>query len=288
MYQSHQPTVGVVLSRLRQEEKLLLAALEDRGCPVQRIDDRDLIMRLEQGEEPRGADIFLLRSISQFRTLYTAALLNDMGLVTVNSHTVLSLCNDKVLTASRLRGQGVPIPRTRVAFTPDSALAAVEELGYPVVLKPPTGSWGRLVARLNDRHAAEAVLEDRSVLGSAQHSVFYLQEYIDKPDRDIRAVFLGDRCVAAMYRYSQHWITNAARGGQGVPCPLSAELVDLVEATARAAGGGVLAVDLLEAPGGLLVNEINPTLEFKALSEASGVDMAGLLVDYLLEVARAA
>ncbi|HNX97246.1 MAG TPA: RimK family alpha-L-glutamate ligase, partial [Candidatus Aminicenantes bacterium] len=177
-------------------------------------------------------------------------------------------------------------PAVRVAFTEESALRAIEEMGYPVVLKPAVGSWGRLLAKVNDRDAAEALLEHKTTLGSYHHSVFYVQEYVAKPGRDIRAFVVGDECVAAIYRSSPHWITNTARGGQAENCPIDDELADLAVRAARAVGGGVVALDLFESERGLLVNEINYTMEFKNSIAPTGVDIPGAIVDYVLRVAR--
>jgi [lysine-biosynthesis-protein LysW]--L-2-aminoadipate ligase len=155
------------------------------------------------------------------------------------------------------------------------------------VLKPVVGSWGRLLAKINDRDAAEAVLEHKSTLGSVQHSVFYIQEYIDKPGRDIRAIVIGERVLTAMYRKSEHWITNTARGGEGELCPITPPIEDLCLRAAKSVGGGVLAVDLVEHPEkGLVVNEINHTMEFHTMQPVSGIDIAGEIVEYVMSVAR--
>jgi [lysine-biosynthesis-protein LysW]--L-2-aminoadipate ligase len=174
-----------------------------------------------------------------------------------------------------------------VAFTPEMALEAIEELGYPVVLKPLFGSWGRLMARVNDRDAAEAILEHKTTLGGYVHDVFYLQAYIDKPGRDVRTLVVGDKVVYAVYRRSPHWITNTARGGETVSCPLQPEIVTLSLRAAQAVGGGIVAVDLLETVDGrLLVNEVNHTPEFHGAMQATDADVAGRMVDYVLKVAR--
>jgi [lysine-biosynthesis-protein LysW]--L-2-aminoadipate ligase len=173
-----------------------------------------------------------------------------------------------------------------VAFTTESALKAIEEIGYPVVLKPVVGSWGRLLARINDRDAAEAILEHKETLGSYQHSVIYIQEYIQKPGRDIRAFVVNGETVCAMYRTSEHWITNTARGGQGEACPITPELEEICRSASQAVGGGVLAIDVLEDPHrGFLINEVNHTMEFHTLVPTTGVDVPGIIVDYTLAVA---
>jgi [lysine-biosynthesis-protein LysW]--L-2-aminoadipate ligase len=160
-------------------------------------------------------------------------------------------------------------------------------MGYPVVLKPVVGSWGRLLSKINDRDAAEAILEHKETLGSYQHSVFYIQEYIQKPGRDIRAFVVGDQTICAIYRSSAHWITNTARGGSGENCPVTPELNEICSAAARAVGGGVLAVDVFEDPQrGYLVNEINHTMEFHTLAPTTHVDIAAIIVDYTISVAN--
>jgi [lysine-biosynthesis-protein LysW]--L-2-aminoadipate ligase len=173
-----------------------------------------------------------------------------------------------------------------MAFTPESALAAMEELGYPCVIKPNTGSWGRLISKINDRDAAEAVLEHKQILGSYHHSIFYIQEYVEKKGRDIRSFVVGDRCIAAVYRYSPHWITNTARGGKTENCPITDELHDISVRAANAVGGGVVAIDVFETPAGLSVNEVNYTMEFRNSITVTGVNIPAKVVDYVLEVGR--
>ncbi len=154
-----------------------------------------------------------------------------------------------------------------------------------MVLKPSVGSWGRLLAKVNDREAAEALVEHKQTLGSYQHGIFYIQAFVDKPGRDIRSFVIGGATVAAIRRYSAHWITNTARGGRAEACPITDEVDALSVAAARAVGGGVVAVDLIEtADGGLLVNEVNHTMEFRNSIEPTGVDIPGKVVDYLLTV----
>jgi [lysine-biosynthesis-protein LysW]---L-2-aminoadipate ligase len=281
------PTVGVLLSRVRVEEKLLLEELERRGVATKVVDDRELVLTLERKPD-LGVDVVLERCIQHSRALYALSVLETWGIPTVNTFEVADVCGNKLLTTMRLIRDGVPSPRTRLAFTPESALAAVEELGYPAVLKPLVGSWGRLISRVNDRDAAESILEHKDVLGTYIHSIYYIQEYVPKPGRDIRAFVVGDETIGAIYRYSDHWITNTARGGKATKCEVTAELNDLCVRAARAVGGGVVAIDVLEAPEGLLVNEVNYTMEFRNSIDTTGVNIPGRVVDYALGVAKQA
>jgi len=280
--------VALLISRIRVEEKLLLRALEDAGAQVQLIRDGELVFVPDEARFPIQADILVERSVSTSRGLYALRLAEQAGLPTVNRYATASVCADKILTTTALQEAGVPQPRTRVAFDRASALAAMEELGYPVVLKPVVGSWGRLLARINDRDAAEAVLEHRQVLGGYQHHIYYIQELVRKPGRDIRAFVVGDETIAAIYRASDHWITNTARGGAASSCPITPELNDLCLRAARAVGGGVLAIDLFEDPHrGLLVNEINHTMEFRNSIDTTGVDIPAVVAGYVLNLAKA-
>ena len=279
--------IGVLYSRLRVEEKWIFAALERRGIDYDRLDDRDVYFDLDQPEPWQKYDAFLMRSISYARGLYALHILNAWGIPTVNTAAVAETCGDKLITSSALRKAGVPQPHNVIAFTPEAALDAIERMGYPVVLKPVVGSWGRLLAKINDRDAAEAVLEHKNTLGSYQHSIFYIQEFIKKPGRDIRVIAVGDKIITAMYRVSEHWITNTARGGEGQVCPITPELEEICVRAVQAVGGGVLAVDIIEHPDrGFLVNEINHTMEFHTAQPVNNVDIGDVIVDYLLSVIK--
>jgi len=276
--------VGVLCSRVRVEEKLIFQALCDRGVDGERIDVNTTALGLSEGIN--GYDVVLVRCLSHSRALYASKLLGDNGQRVVNVYDVIATSGDKLLTSLALAKRGVPTPRTRVAFTPQTALEVIEQMGYPVVLKPLNGSWGRLLAKINDRDAAETILEHKHTLGGYQHSIFYIQEYIDKPGRDIRSFVVGGEVIAAIYRHAPHWITNTARGGEATSCPITPQIEHISRGAAEAVGGGVVAVDILEAQDGrLLVSEVNHTPEFRNSIAPTGVDIAGCIVDYALEVA---
>jgi len=278
--------IGVLYSRVRVEEKWIFASLERRGLDYERLDDRMVHFDLDDPEPWRQYDAIMERSISYTNGLYACRIFNIWGILTVNSAAVAEACGDKLITTALLAKAGVPQPHSRVAFTPESALETIEAMGYPVVLKPVIGSWGRLLAKVNDRDTAEAILEHKATLGSVQHSVFYIQEYIRKPGRDIRVVVVGDKVITAIYRKSEHWITNTARGGEGELCPVTPELEEVSLKAAQAVGGGVLAVDVIEDPErGMLVNEVNHTMEFHTVQPLSGIDIADTIVGYTVDKA---
>ena len=272
--------VGLLHSLIRKEEKLLLEAFRQQSVTPIMLDDRKLTFDLESVPD---IDIVVERCINHSRAMHGLRLFESLGIRCINSSDVARICGDKILTSLALKEAGLAQPPIRVAFTEDSALIAIEELGYPVVLKPAVGSWGRLLAKVNDRESAEAILEHKTVLGSYHHSIFYIQKYVEKQGRDIRSFVVGNECIAAIYRSSSHWITNTARGAVATGCPVTDEIASLSVAAAHAVGGGVLAIDLFESTEGLLVNEVNYTMEFRNSIDTTGVNIPGRVVTYVLE-----
>jgi [lysine-biosynthesis-protein LysW]--L-2-aminoadipate ligase len=276
--------IGILCSLVRKEEKLLFDEFRGRGLAFDRIDDREIILDLHQRHW--DFDVILERCINHSRARHTLKYLNDCGVRTVNTYEVANTCGDKLLTTLALIRDGIPTPRVFVAHTPEAALQAIERLGYPVVLKPAVGSWGRLLSKINDRDAAEAILEHKETLGSYHHSIFYIQEYMEKHGRDIRSFVVGDETICAIYRTSPHWITNTARGGVATNCPVTAEVNEISVRAAKAVGGGVVAIDLFETPDGLMVNEVNYTMEFRNSIDTTGVNIPAKVVDYVVAVGR--
>jgi [lysine-biosynthesis-protein LysW]--L-2-aminoadipate ligase len=276
--------LAILTSRIRVEEKLLIEALSRRAITFDIIDDGKLLLDLSQPDERwRTYDAVLCRSVSQSRGLAVLHVLEDWGVRVFNTTKVTATCNDKLLTTLALLHAGIPTPRTLLAFDPQVTIQGIEMLGYPVVLKPIAGSWGRLLARINDRDAAEAVLEHQETLGSYQHHIHYVQEHISKPRRDIRAFVVGDCTICAIYRTSEHWVTNTARGAIATNCPITPELDNLCVRAAQAVGGGILAIDVLEDPQcGFLVNEINATMEFRNSIGPTGVNIPDEMLNYIL------
>ncbi len=278
--------IGFLFSRLRVEEKLLLKELEHRpNVEVVRINDGDHYFDISQ--LPADVDIVFERSISYSRGLYVSRIFEAHGIPVVNSSVVAERCGDKYVTSQILVRSRILTPRVLMAFNADAALDAIESLGYPCVLKPVVGSWGRLLARVDNREMAETIIEHKASLG-VHHQVFYVQEYINKPGRDIRAFVIGDELIAAIYRTSDNWITNTARGGQASNCPLTPELRDICQRTAQAIGGGLLAIDLFESEDGFIVNEVNHTMEFRNSIETTGVNIPAKMVDYVIAQGRGA
>lgn len=277
--------IGILYSRIRVEEKLLVQTMEACGLSYDLIDVRQALFDLHNPEPWRRYDVILERCVSHTQALGALQILESWGIPCVNNAQVAQVCGSKLETSLALVRTGVPTPMTQIAFTTGAALTAIEAMGYPVVLKPAVGSWGRLLAKVNDSEAAEAILEHKETLGSYHHSVVYIQEYVDKPDRDIRSFVVGDETICAITRHSAHWITNTARGGHAQNCPVTPEIDELSRAAAMAVGGGVVAVDLLETrDGNLLVNEVNYTMEFRNSITPTGVDIPGRIIDHVVAV----
>ena len=280
--------LAILTSRVRVEEKLLIEALQQRGVEFDIIDDGELLFDLAQpGERWRAYDAVFCRSVSQSRGLAVLHVLEHWGIPVFNSAATMATCNDKLLTTLALLRAGIPVPRTMLAFDEPRAIEGIEAMGYPAVIKPISGSWGRLLSRINDRDAAEAVIEHRETLGSYQHHIHYIQEYVAKPKRDIRAFVVGDRTICAIYRASEHWVTNTARGAVTSNCPVTPDLDSLCVRAAQSVGGGILAVDVLEdEKRGLLVNEINATMEFRNSIAPTGVNIPQEMLEYIFSHVR--
>jgi [lysine-biosynthesis-protein LysW]--L-2-aminoadipate ligase len=276
--------VGFLYSIIRKEEKLLLQEFKARNVEVIMVDVRDSIFNI--GRDRFDFDVVIERCINHSRALHAIKLYESAGVTCVNDGRVATICGDKLLTSVALKDHNVPQPEVRVAFTEESALQAISEMGYPVVLKPAIGSWGRLLSKINDCDAAETILEHKTILGTYHHSIFYMQKYVEKHGRDIRSFVVGDECIAAIYRTSDHWITNTAQGGVTSNCPITEAVRDISLNAAKAVGGGVVAIDLFETEEGLLANEVNYTMEFRNSIDVTGVNIPAHIVDYVIKVGR--
>src|SRR5919197_1669970 len=278
--------VAVVASRVRFEEKLLLKALETWGVPHVLVDPRTLHVALDGVPPPWGTA--LVREIGATRALYAALALESLGVRTVNDSDAIRICGDKWKTALALREAGLRAPRTVLALGPEAVPEAAEEPGYPVVLKPLNGSWGRRVVLLRDAEEASAVLEYCAALPAPQAQVLCVQEPIDKPGRDVRAIVVGGEALGATYRLvAGGWGANVALGADSLPCPLDDDLAALAAAAAQATGAEMAGVDLLEGrDGDLYVLEVNAGVEFRGFVTASGIDVAGAMVEYVTAQVR--
>ena len=302
--------VGLLYSRIRKDEKLLLSELRDRDHDIEKIDVRKQRFNISEAPEAfADLDIVVDRCLATSRSVYATKFAEAYDVPVVNGPDVAEVCSDKVTNSLALVEAGVPTPDTDVAFTKDAALESIENFGYPCVLKPVVGSWGRLMAKIDSRDAAEAILEHKETLGHYEHKIFYVQEFVDKPGRDIRVLAVDGEPIAAMVRSSDHWLTNAAKGAETDTFELDDRALELVEKASAAVGGGLLGIDLMEVGvsrsdthdssgegtdprdyefDDYTVHEVNHTVEFKALNDVSNVDVPAKVVDWLESKAQSA
>ena len=276
--------LSIIFDRLRWEEKELFERAKEEGLEVNLVDAKSMPLDLTSSSVPSSiADLVLQRTISHYRGLYYAAILERWGYRVINSYKSSHLCGNKLLTTLLLSQNGIPTPHTFIAFSRDSALQIMDKMGYPVVIKPITGSWGRMIAKVRDRDEAEALLETREMLPDPQQQIYYVQEYINRPPRDIRSVVVGDRVVATIYRYQpdDDWKTNIARGGKAELLKPDSELEELMLKAAKVVGGEILGIDAMESSNGYVLHEINNNVEFKGASSVSEKNIASEIIKYV-------
>jgi [lysine-biosynthesis-protein LysW]--L-2-aminoadipate ligase len=274
----------ILYDNIRWEEKALYEAAKKKGVSVENVDCKNLVVNLNNGRSKYNGQAVLQRCVSYFKNVHSTAALEGLGARVINPLNAAILCGNKMYAHMVFEKAGIRTPKAVAAFSEEGALAALDEFGYPAVIKPTVGSWGRLIALLRDKEAARAVIEDREHMFPI-YQIYYFEEFVERPPRDIRAIVVGDRVVAAIYRYSGEgeWKTNMALGGHAETCPVTKELEDICLKAARALGGQIVGVDLMESKSdGLLVHEVNNTTEFKNTVRVTGVDIPGLMVDYAL------
>ena len=280
--------IGICYTIISAENKLLIDAAKRRGVELQRVVDGEALLPITESSE-RGLDVLLQRSVSYSRSLCATYYYERLGTEVINSYNAARVCGDKMLCSIELAKAGVPTPRTYVAFTPEMARRAAAELGFPIVMKPVMGSWARMVHKINDAEALDAALESREEMGNPWQKVYYLQEHVDKPGRDMRAFVVGNEVIAAIYRHSTEksgWITNTGRGGTASKCDVTPELSEICLRAVKTVGEGIYGVDLMESKNGLVVHEINHTTEFRNSIAPTGVDIADRMVEYVIAKAK--
>jgi [lysine-biosynthesis-protein LysW]--L-2-aminoadipate ligase len=277
-------TLGMLYDQVRYEEKRLIDTAKQRELQFHTVDAKEVNIDLTDPNDKLGFDeVVLQRCVSYFRSLHLTAVLESKGVKVINSFEITKTCGNKLLTTLLLSKAGIPTPKTMVAFTPETALQTLNEIGYPAILKPVIGSWGRMVAPLKDAETARAILEEREYMFPL-YQVYYIQEMVKRPPRDIRVILVGDEIVAGIYRYapSNDWRTNVARGGRAEKCQITKELEEICFKVTKVVGEGVLGIDLMESPEGLLVHEVNHTPEFRGAETATGIDIADKILSYAL------
>lgn len=278
-------TTSLILlyDNIRWEEKAIYESARKRGIDITNVDCKDLILELDGPSYSNK--IIIQRCVSYFKSLHSTAALEGLGASVINPLNTSIVCGNKLFTHMKLKNAGIKTPKVITTFSYEAALSALDIFGYPTIIKPTIGSWGRLIALLKDKDAAKAVIEDRQHMFPL-YQIYYFEEFVDRPPRDIRAIVIGDTVVAAIYRYSENseWKTNMALGGRAESCPITKELEDICIKSTQAVDGKIVGVDLMESSrDGLLVHEVNNTTEFKNTVRVTGVPIQDMIVDYSLQ-----
>ncbi len=282
--------LSILCDKVRFEEKALYEKTQSKGIKSKIVDAKTVTIATysKMKNFPLG-DVILQRSVSYYRGLYLTACLEFLGFKVINRFEVGQTCGNKLITSIRLSENKIPTPKTLFAFSAESGLESIKETGFPVVLKPIVGSWGRGIYPLRDLETASMIIEMREEDYSPLSRIYYIQEMVDRPPRDIRCIVVGDQAVTAVYRYSSQseWRTNVARGGKVELAPITNEVEDLALRAAKAVGGGILGVDMMEDKNhGLVVHEVNNTVEFRGAASVSKVDIPNEMIDYAVKLAR--
>jgi glutamate--LysW ligase ArgX len=288
MEEEYKLKIALIVDIIRQEEKLLIKALNDRNV------DYDVI---NVGQEPipfnkalGKYDVGIIRPVSMYRALYSSAVLEASGVHTINSTEAISICGDKILTYSKLFKNSIPIPDSIIAASPDAVMKAYEQMGFPLIDKPPIGSWGRMVSLIRDVYEGKTIIEHREMLNNAALKVHIIQEYIKFRNRDIRCIVIGEELLGCYARNipPNEWRANVALGGNPTPIQVDEKLRELAINAARVVKGEFVSIDILEHPmKGYVVNELNDVPEFKGFMLATGINVAEKLIDYIIKIYRA-
>jgi len=281
-------SIFILFDNIRWEEKSIIDSAKKNDVKLKPIDCRDLVLNLNDDKKKYENCVILQRCVSYFKSMHSTAALEGLGARMINSLYTSIMCGNKLFSHMELQRHGVATPKGLCTFSTHSAVDGINDFGYPVVIKPTIGSWGRLIGLLNDEEAVKTVLEDREHMYPIYH-IYYFEEFVKRPPRDIRAIVLGNEVIAAIYRYSgdNEWKTNMALGGHAAPCPITKELEDICLNAAKIFKGDLVGVDLMESnKDGLVIHEVNNTTEFKNTVRVTGIDIPSLIVDYVISIVK--
>ncbi|MBI2111214.1 MAG: lysine biosynthesis protein LysX [Nitrosarchaeum sp.] len=281
--------ICIVFDRLRTEEKMLEKEASNLGHDAVMLDAKTTQINTDSKRKDFDfGDVVLERCVSYFRGLHFTASLEFMDVPVLNKFQVANQCGNKMFMTLLLKKYNVPTPKTYFSFSSESASENIEKVGYPLVIKPVIGSWGRGVMQLKDKDTADALFEIRDITDSPHDRIFYLQELINRPPRDIRVITVGDEPIAAMYRKSSGGFkTNIALGADPELCEITKEIEEISTKASKAMGGGILGIDIMEdEKRGLVVHEVNNTVEFKGLARVSRRNIPKEMVEFALNYVR--
>jgi [lysine-biosynthesis-protein LysW]--L-2-aminoadipate ligase len=278
--------ITVLYDTIRLEEKLLIKAAERHDMQIEMVDCKQLSVDLNK--DTHEFETVLQRCVSYYRNIHSTATFEGLGARVINCLNTGLLAGNKLFTHMLLQKAGIPTPEATIAFSKESAIESLEKNGYPKIIKPTVGSWGRMVSKLNDRDSAEGVIESRESMHPS-YQMYFLEEFVQRPPRDIRAIVIGDTVAGAIYRVSNdsNWKTNTHLGGSAEVCEVSNELEDICIKAKNTVQGEIVGVDLMESNDkGLVVHEINNTTEFRNVVKVTGIDIPTQMLDYLKNSSR--
>jgi [lysine-biosynthesis-protein LysW]--L-2-aminoadipate ligase len=281
--------VCIVFDRLRTEEKMLQKEAVELGHDAVMLDAKITQINTDSKKEDYDfGDVVLERCVSYFRGLHFTASLEFMNVPVLNKFDVANICGNKMFMTLLLKKNNIPTPKTYFSFSSESAAENIEKVGYPLVIKPLIGSWGRGVMQIKDRDTMDAIFEIRDITDSPHDRIYYLQELIKRPPRDIRVITVGDEPIAAMYRKSSGGFkTNIALGADPELCEITKEMEDMAAKASKAMGGGILGIDMMEdEQNGLVVHEVNNTVEFKGLARVANRNIPKEMIEFALNFVR--
>jgi [lysine-biosynthesis-protein LysW]--L-2-aminoadipate ligase len=274
-------TITALYDTIRLEEKLLIESAKKNDIDLEMIDCKKMFVDLNDKKNFDGP--VLQRCVSYYRNLHSTAAIEGQGTKVVNCLHTGIFAGNKLFTHMLLQKIGVPTPDATVAFSKDSALEALDKNGFPKIIKPTVGSWGRMVSKINDMDSAEGIIDGREAMYPI-HQVHFLEEFVERPPRDIRVIVIGDNVAAAIYRNSGdgNWKTNTHLGGSAEICEITNELEDICIKAKDAVQGDIVGIDLMESnEKGMVVHEINNTTEFRNVVRVTGVDIPKLMLEYV-------
>ena len=278
-------TITALYDTIRLEEKLLIESAKKNEINLEMVDCKKLSVDLN--EKKSFDSPVLQRCVSYYRNIHSTAAIEGQGVRVVNCLNTGIFAGNKLFTHMLLQKSGVPTPNATVALSKDAAMNALDRNGFPKIIKPTVGSWGRMVSKINDMDSAEGIIEGREAMYPI-HQVHFLEEFVERPPRDIRAIVIGDTVPAAIYRNSGdgNWKTNTHLGGSAETCKITNELEEICLKAKNAVQGEIVGVDLMESnEKGLVVHEINNTTEFRNVVRVTGVDIPKLMLEYVKEIA---
>ena len=278
--------ITVLYDTIRLEEKLLMKAAKKNDIQIEMVDCKKLFINLN--ESTQEFETVLQRCVSYYRNIHSTATLEGLGAKVINCLNTGLLAGNKLFTHKLLQKAGIATPDATIAFSKESAMESLEKNGYPKIIKPTVGSWGRMVSKLNDKDSAEGIIESRESMHPA-YQMYFLEEFVQRPPRDIRAIVIGDNVAGAIYRVSDNtnWKTNTHLGGSAEACEVTNELEDICIKAKNTVQGEIVGVDLMESNDkGLVVHEINNTTEFRNVVKVTGVDIPTQMLDYLKNSSR--